>query len=58
MSKGLCDPDKLHGLDNGVLIADCSFDRKDSNKILSYRVHQKMVAHFLQMWYILKKTQN
>jgi len=36
LSGALCDPDKLHGLDNGVLIADCPFDRKDSNKILGY----------------------
>lgn len=36
MSNGLCDPDKLHGLDNDILIADCQFDRKDSNKTLVY----------------------
>ncbi len=36
MSNGLCDPDKLHGLDNATLIADCQFDRKDSNKTLVY----------------------
>jgi hypothetical protein len=36
MSKGLCDPDKLQGLNKGVLIADCPYDRKDSNKILTY----------------------
>jgi hypothetical protein len=36
LSGALCDPDKLHGLENGVFIADCSFDRKDSNKIIAY----------------------
>lgn len=36
MSKGLCDPDKLHGLENDVMIADCPIDRKDPQKVLAY----------------------
>jgi hypothetical protein len=36
LSNGLCDVDTLHGIDNGVLIADCPCDRKDSTQILVY----------------------
>ncbi len=36
MSKGLCDPDTLNGLDNNVMIADCSIDRGDPRAVLAY----------------------
>lgn len=36
MSRGLCDPDRLHGLDNHVMIADCPIDRKQPKKVLVY----------------------
>ena len=36
MANGLCDPDKLDGLDNDVMIADCDIDRKESSKIVQY----------------------
>jgi hypothetical protein len=45
MSKGLCDPDKLHGIDKGVLIADCPYDRKDSNKIIAYLQNKYRLDH-------------
>jgi hypothetical protein len=36
MSGCLLDPERLHGLDNGVMIADCPFDRRDSSRVLAY----------------------
>lgn len=55
LSGALCDPDKLHGLDKDVLIADCPFDRRDSNKVLGYLMSKYGLEH-LQTITMVKHT--
>jgi hypothetical protein len=43
----LCDPDKWHGLENDVMIADCPNDRKQSGQLLAY-LKQKYGLEHLQ----------
>ncbi len=44
LSKGLCDPEVLREKE-GTLIADCNFDRKEENKIISYLREKHHLNH-------------
>lgn len=45
MSKGLCDPDRLDGLKNDVMIADCTVDRKERREVLRYLQGKYRLEH-------------
>ena len=45
MAKGLCDPDKLEGVENGVMIADCNIDRKDNTGVIRYLQNKYSLDH-------------
>ena len=47
MSKGLCDPDRLNGLGNDVMVTDCPIDRKQTRETLAY-LRQKYGLEHLQ----------
>ncbi len=44
LAQGLCDPDILQ-TSEGVMIADCDMDRKDSNKIIQYLREKYKLDH-------------
>ena len=45
MSKGLCDPDKFHDLQNDVMIVDCAIDRRRPEKVLAYLQEKYSLDH-------------
>jgi len=45
MSKGLCDPESLEQQGGDVMVADCEFDRKNSDEILEYLQKKYSLDH-------------
>lgn len=45
MAKGLCDPDKVEGVERGVMIADCNLSRKDPGPILEFLQRKYQLDH-------------
>jgi hypothetical protein len=45
MTKGLCDPNQIKGVENGVMIADCDIDRKDINGVIQYLQNKYSLDH-------------
>lgn len=45
MSNGLCDPEKLEGIHDGVIIADCDIPRNDIGGVISYLQKKYAIDH-------------
>lgn len=45
MAEGLCDPEKVDGIDNGFMIADCNIVRRDINSIIQYLQNKYQLEH-------------
>lgn len=49
MSRALCDPDRLHGLQKDIMIADCPVDRTEPQRVLEYLRRKYDVDHLQVM---------